>query len=185
MIQGRIVVLGALGIAVAMSAFAWLFHYQAGHRTAAFWGPEAAQLLLDAPQAILWQLGDAQPVTDPATAPPEPNPDSPPGTTIAHREVLQRRDFSQAPGLIHFRHALTQDANFQWDQHRVRPAELGDWSLAIQFTDPRRGQELLILLDAEAQYLGRYRPADDQVDQLPIPRMGPALLAFLRAEAGL
>lgn len=84
--SGKRLILGVLAIGLAAAAASWWFRYSATHRAAQFWGPQAAELLRDAPHVTLR--------TDASTDVPG--------------------DISNAKGLTHLRAALLEDASYDW-----------------------------------------------------------------------
>ena len=105
--------------------------YQRGQtrRCLAFYGPEAARMVTAAPVVEVWALG----------------PGAEPGALVA----LERADVSQAPGLVHLRRGLVEDANFRWtagpSTARDRlPAEA--WDRALVFSDPAAGRPPVVLV---------------------------------------
>src|SRR3989304_2712639 len=69
----------------------WWFRYSATHRAAQFWGPQAAELIRDAPHVTLRSAAAAADGQDAADA-------------------AVPRDVSHAKGLTHLRNALLEDA---------------------------------------------------------------------------
>lgn len=105
--------------------------YQRGQtrRCLAFYGPGAARMVTAAPVVELWTLG----------------PGAEPGVLVA----LERADVSEAPGLVHLRRGLVEDANFRWQvaPSAVRsrlPAE--SWDRALVFADPTTGRPPVVLV---------------------------------------
>jgi hypothetical protein len=72
-------------------------------------------------------------------------PATQPGVLVA----LERADVSKAPGLVHLRRGLVEDANFRWqvgasiDRDRL-PAE--SWDRALVFSDPAKGGRPVVLV---------------------------------------
>ncbi len=105
--------------------------YQRGQtrRCLAFYGPEAARMVTAAPVVELWTLAPA----------------ADPGVLVA----LERADVSQAPGLVHLRRGLVEDANFRW---KVSPPSVGgrlpaeSWDRALMFSDPATGRPPVVLV---------------------------------------
>ena len=152
-ISGRAIILGSVALAVAMAVVAWVHQYRATHRAAAFWGAAAAEQLLHARQVTAFALGDP---VGPSSA----------GPTAAGRVILWQRDVSEAPGLVHFRHALTQDRNFRWpirpDLQNAHPP----WVLAFQFGGQDDPNAVRVVFTRDCRVLGLVddrgaaRPAD-------------------------
>ena len=111
--RGTAVVAGMLAAAVALATFAVWFQWRQTRRCLDFYGSDVAQLVQAAPRVELWQLA--------------------PGAGPSRPEAVRRIDVSQAPGLVHLRRGLVEDANFAWattaDAARDRT-----WTLALAFS---------------------------------------------------
>jgi hypothetical protein len=164
-------IVATLVIALTMSGAAWWYHYQGSRRAAEFWGRDAAELIIGTGDFTLLELGD--PAGTGATAGEHGQ-----ANLVAGRPITASHELSEQSGVIHLRHALTQDANFQWDALRREPA-LGDddWAYAFQFTDGGRG--LLVLLRSDFQVLARVGADGKSMDVLPCPKLGPAIDRYL------
>jgi hypothetical protein len=73
------------------------------------------------------------PATTPATAVPPANNAivSEPRADAAKWHVVRQVNISGAPGLLHGRHALVQDANYRWND--PQPTQKSQWSFALEF----------------------------------------------------
>lgn len=178
-VKGKTIVLTALAVALVMSTGAWWYHYRASRQAAQFWGPEATRLLIGKGQAAFFELAALDEVGD--------SPAS--GDAIAGRAIVKVRDLTDQPGLIHLRHALTQDASFEWAGRRSEPIDPNsDWAYAMQFADDRNdGEFLWILWRSDFKELGMVaggelaiEALDSPIDVLPCPRLAPAVQAYLR-----
>src|SRR5438270_10988443 len=89
-VSGKLVIIGVVTVSLIGAVASWLFRYNATHRAAKFWGPEAAVLIRDAPHVTVKR----RPLT---------------GNFFAN-EV----DVSHARGLVHLRNALLEDQDFDW-----------------------------------------------------------------------
>lgn len=170
-ISGRIAVLSVFALAVTLSAGAWWYHYRATKRMADFWGPAAANLL------VRGELVDAYRL-EPQSPPPASNdfPDwPPPFAKLLEGSAVQHVDLTGAKGLIHLRHALTQDSNYLWDAAQQDAAP--PWAFAFRFSD---GDDATwILLSDEFDYLGRPTNDDAAIDLLAFrPEVGPVLREY-------
>ena len=47
-LSGKLVIIGIVGVALAGAGAGWWFRYNATHRAAEFWGPQAVRLIRDA-----------------------------------------------------------------------------------------------------------------------------------------
>jgi hypothetical protein len=71
--------------------------------------------------------------------------------------ALERADVSEAPGLVHLRRGLVEDANFRWQagpsaESGRLPAE--SWDRALVFADPTTGRPPVVLVIDLAEALG-------------------------------
>lgn len=111
--SGAAVVIGLLVLGSCLGAFAVAFQWTQTNGCLAFYGAPAARAIVAAPHVELWRL-EAAPATGRISA-------------------VARCDVSQAPGLVHLRRGLVEDANFDW-----RPVASGRlppdaWEVAIAF----------------------------------------------------
>lgn len=129
-ISGKYVILAVLAVAFIGAAASWFFRYNATHRAAEYWGPEAAQLIRDAPQVKLVKtpLAGLAPTTDSKAI----------QATIDSHSI----DISHARGLLHLRNALLEDANFNWTKGDEPPPQAADDILHwwLNFNDPASGK---------------------------------------------
>lgn len=110
--SGAAVVLALLLGGVALAAFAVWFQWRQTRRCLRFYGPVAADRIQAGPRVELWEL------TPGATGP----------------VVARRQDVSRAPGLVHLRRGLVEDANFRW--HAAQPPRrlpAAAWDVALAF----------------------------------------------------
>src|SRR5262245_46257806 len=105
--RGKLAVLTMFALALAAAAFAWWWNYSRGQRALGFYGPRAANLVRTAPKVELLVLGTGD--SDPVESLPESGP------------VARIIDISRAPGLVHARTALLDDASYDWDDSVVAP----------------------------------------------------------------
>jgi hypothetical protein len=56
-------------------------------------------------------------------------------------------DISHAPGVLHFRRSLLQDANFDWDSQNEAAVSESDWEYAVRFSDDEGSAIVLFDLD--------------------------------------
>src|SRR5688572_12189392 len=122
-LSSRLIILGMLLLAGATSAAAIWYLRGLSQRSMSFWGPAAGELILQSPQVEALRLAPAESST------------SPPGgerLTIDDRtfDVIQRRDISQARGLVNVRRALMQDASYDWSAPPPDPPVR--WSYALR-----------------------------------------------------
>ena len=112
--SGSRVVVGLLAMGCALAAFALAFQRRQTDGCLGFYGSAVARAITVAPHVEVWHLAAG----------------STPGRPVA----VDRCDVSGAPGLVHLRRGLVEDANFDWRppaQQRL-PAE--QWAAAIVFS---------------------------------------------------
>jgi hypothetical protein len=164
-ISGRVIILATFGLAVAMSGGAWWYHYTQVRHAAAFWGSPDARLLVRGPEVTFFELGDLS--------------DEPVGKdaqSIAGRSVISTSDLSGKQGLVHLRHALYQDSNFQWESRRREPIDAADdWVYAVRFADGH--EAMTALFPRDFSRVGRV--SGGELDVLPSPRMSDSVRRYL------
>jgi hypothetical protein len=122
--SGARLVIGLLVLGVTAGIVGIWYQRGQTRRCLAFYGPDAARMVTAAPVVELWTLG----------------PGAEPGVLVA----LERADVTGAPGLVHLRRGLVEDANFRW-----LPAE--SWDRALVFADPTGRPPVVLVIDlAEA-----------------------------------
>jgi len=117
--SGGPLVLGLLGLAAGLAAFAVWFQWNQTRRCLEFFGPAVATRIQEAQRVELWGRLRGRPD----------------GRGL---EASQRLDLSSARGLVHLRRGLVEDANYAWTQ----PSGSRDpdrWDVALAFFD--RGSE--------------------------------------------
>jgi hypothetical protein len=92
------------------------------------------------------------------------------------RPVISQYDLTDERGLVHLRHALTYDANFQWNDRRTESIADAKWRCALRFVKDDR--ELVVLLTEDFEQLGKFDHQRRQVDVLPCPRLGQVLARY-------
>ncbi len=121
-VSGKLVILSILTVALLAAGTSWWFRFQATHRAAEFWGPEATILIRDAPVVELVE----QPQDD---AQAEGNILINAGQGGAPAPNTNRRDISEARGLIHFRNALLEDRSYEWSTREAAPDAPRKWGV--------------------------------------------------------
>jgi hypothetical protein len=163
-ISGRVIILAAFGLAIAMSGGAWWYHYTQVRQAAAFWGPSDGRLLVRGPEVTFFKLGEAsESVAEDAEA-------------IADRPIASMSDLSDKQGLVHLRHALYQDSNFQWEGRRREAADAAnDWKYAVRFGDG--DAQMTALFPRDFSRVGHL--TGDEIDVLPSPRISASVQRYL------
>lgn len=137
---GKLAILAMVLLAAALGTLACWVHYARGRQMMEFWSVDGANLIRHADRVELLLL---QPVQDAARDPGPPSdwPATDAGDDQVERLEIQGRsyavsralDISRQPGLVHARHALIVDGNFE----RPEPSSLGQWPFpfAARFSD--------------------------------------------------
>lgn len=132
---GTSLVVGLLALGVLAALVAIGFQRGQTRRCLAFYGSDIARRVAAAPVVEVWWLE--------------------PGSRPGELRARERRDVTNAPGLVHLRRGLVEDANFAWPE---RPGGAGErlppgaWDVAIVFSGPDDGRaELVVDLDDTRQ----------------------------------
>ena len=123
--RGKIVIVLMLLVGMGLASFAWWHRWQRAQPVLSNWGHEVTVSIRLGQQVELWRLADGE------------------QAALAERisvgghswAVVERRDISDARGLIHARHALLQREGFAWD---VAPLESKPaWGYVLRFRGER------------------------------------------------
>jgi hypothetical protein len=167
-LSGKFLVLSTFAIGLTMAGGAWLYHYQQSRRAAEFWGVANARLLVNSEKVVLVKLA-VQSSADDRT----PTRLVAPGLRVGN-EI----DLTNKKGLVHLRHALTNDSNFNWDEQRAELIETGpDWEYVLQFT--RDGSHVNVLFAKSFALLGKLDDRGTTAEVVPCPRLGPVIAEYL------
>lgn len=168
--RGKLVVLSFFLLAAVLAGGAIWYHFAKTRWAMSFWGNDAARLIVRAPDVEVWQLADV----------PWLIPSHPLGPVVLNRSsdveqvqigkvsrlVVGRRPLASAPGLIHMRMALVEDANF--DTLAPQPTKQ-NWDYAFRFYSPE--QELIVAIDSQR---GLVRTVGEKTDKAqPIATITP------------
>lgn len=126
-------------LAVALGVYSWWNRYESAHRATQFWGPEAAEVLVEPGKVEVASLGSRGEEGD-GTA-----------NMTAGQSLGPWRDISEVSGMVHLRHALTTDSNYRWDQESLA-ADI--WKWAFRFS--RGDREVWVLFTADFATVGNY-----------------------------
>jgi len=173
--RGALTILAILILAASMASVAVWFQHRTGRQCLEIWGVEGANLIRHAKvvEALRLKPGDDSSTAAETTEPDDANGESAGPVevlTVGDREVavLGRVDISQARGLLHARHALIVDHNF--DPQQKPPSSAPSWQYALRFQDGSR--EVILLLD----------PIHDFVQLYPVDRGQGLRRETMRAE---
>ena len=164
-LRGRTVVVGIFVLAILMAGGAWWRRLQESRHAAAYWGEQGAPLVVGNTKMEFLVLGDAA-AQDQS------------GGSIAGRPIAQVFDLSEQRGVVHLRYALTQDANFEWNNMRDEPLDADrEWAYALRFSDDAR--QLAVLLSSDLATLGKVDADAGQVKVIPCPHLATKLKRYL------
>jgi hypothetical protein len=123
-LPGSRLVLGILALAVGLASFAIWFQWRQTRRCLAFFGPDVAAAIQASPRVEAWRVG----------------PHDSPGRLLAR----SRADLSRSRGLVHLRHGLVEDANYDWSAPPP-PRPTAAWDVALAFFDAEAATPRAIL----------------------------------------
>ena len=161
-VAGRWLVAFLVGLGLAAAATGIWFQRHQTRRCLAFYGPEAARRITLAPPVALLRVR-------PAAGP-------------RRLEATERIDVSRAPGLVHLRRGLVEDANFSWpDDPAAAPLAATAWDVALEFGGPGDGGTTLVIdLDGEGGSLA----VVGGPGRIGLGRLGPGLATWIRTATG-
>lgn len=136
MSRGKWAILTMVLLGCALGGFAVWHHYQQGRRILEFWGSETAMLIRHADQVEVWRLG---PPPDQSRSQLEVN-----GQPMA---ILEQVEISSLRGLVHARHALIIDRNYDWSP--VPEGGPVPWNLALHFREA--GQQVTLVFATDSR----------------------------------
>ena len=137
MSRGKWAILTMVLLGCVLGGFAVWHHYRQGRRILEFWGSETAMLIRHADQVEVWRLG---PQSDQSRSQLEVS-----GQSLA---ILEQVEISRLRGLVHARHALIIDRNYDWSSAPAGQTVV--WNLALHFRD---GEQQTTLVFATASRL--------------------------------
>jgi len=112
--RGMWLVVGLVGLGLALAAVGVWFQWGQTRQCLAFYGATQAERISTAPRVELWTLKAGR---------------------TGHLAAVDRLDISQASGLVHLRRGLVEDANFKWDS-LAGPIPADAWDVAFVFFAP-------------------------------------------------
>ncbi|MEE3371718.1 MAG: hypothetical protein VX346_20475 [Planctomycetota bacterium] len=145
MSRGKWAILTMVLLGCALGGYAVWHHYRQGRRILEFWGSEAAMLIRHADQVEVWRLG---PQADQSRSQLQVV-----GQSMA---VLEQVEISSLRGLVHARHALIIDRNYDWSA--APEGQSVAWNLALHFREDGQQATLVFATDSRlACVAGRTR----------------------------
>ncbi len=172
---GTWLVTGLLLMGVAAAVTGVWFQRQQTRRCLEFYGAPAARLIASAPTVELLLV----------------RPGAGPGRLAAQTRI----DVSKAPGLVHLRRGLVEDANFDWLADRTSPSAASQtrlpaeaWDVALVFTEaggadsamqPRGTGQTTLAIDFDPA--GGCLAMVGQPGRIGLGRIGPGLEKWIQA----
>lgn len=166
--SGTKLVVALASLALVLGVASWWYRFESAHRASQFWGPEAAELIVEPGQVEALTL---QPAAEGEQGAADLLPQ-----LGGEYVVVSRLDFTGARGAVHLRHALTSDSNYVWDQSAAAPAE---WRWALRFHDADR--QLLVLFTADLATLGKLAADSPSVEAISCQPMAETLQSYFTA----
>lgn len=117
-------------VACALGAGAVWYHARQGRQVLQLWGPESAQLIRHAAEVELLEL-----VTQNGDSDANASNGEVLQLGTAQVRVVRRRSITKQPGLVHARHALIQDATYEWAPGAGLDGGVPKWEFALRFRD--------------------------------------------------
>lgn len=189
--RGTVLVAGLLLLGVAAAVTGIWFQRVQTRRCLDFYGPAQARRIAAAPTVELLVLPGAFTRARPTDTENRGQPVNAPVRLAASEEI----DVSKAPGLVHLRRGLVEDANFRWESEPA-PERLpaGSWDVAFVFTDDERrqksaasntssrsGQGARTVLVLDLDPAGGHLTVVGQPGRIGLGRIGPGLEKWIRS----
>jgi hypothetical protein len=148
--SGTKLVATILLLALGLGVISWWYRYESAHRATNFWGPAAAAIISE-PERIDWfVVADGEP------------------------GGRQYQDVTGAAGMVHLRHSLVSDRNYQWGQPIV--GEDVNWRWGLRFAD-EFGQ-VWVLFDETFRAVGRQLEEGGEIRAIAATGMSETLQEY-------
>jgi len=153
--SGKLVIIGIFGTALAGGVATLWFQFDARRRSREFWGTDTAVLISRAQKVELLRLSKAEKAGE-DTERLMIDGDA--------YEISERKDISEARGLVHVRDALLRDAGFAWEKARgdCQP----NWIYAFRFKQDDKAEDVVFDFACE-----RVRPVSGEREACISPMM--------------
>jgi len=159
------------GLALSAGVISWWYRYEAAHEATMYWGVEASRLISQPSEVEIYELAllGAESAAEEGTGVLE----------LGRRyRAAEPRGLTNARGMVHLRHALMSDRNYEWDAP-VDPAEI-DWRWCLRFFDSQH--EIRVVLAADLAAIGRVVAADQTpVEAFSCSPLSESLRAYFAA----
>jgi hypothetical protein len=190
--RGALAIGAMVAVGVVLATFSVFFHRSQGDQSLELWGVAAATRIRHAPQIEAWQLMPAENGAEEATKNAAENAakktsESPTETQIAGQvyRIVKRAPLATARGLVHARHALVVDANYDWSAQDNALNNAPSFTHAIHFRADKPSadgsQETILYFDFASGIVCSDR---DRRAKL-VEKLNLAEQAFLNRELGL
>jgi hypothetical protein len=149
---GKWIAAGTVGFAVVLAVVNVWYQRHLTHRTQQLWGDDAVSLVANAPTMELLVLDRASTsgAASRSTAASAGNETFAIGGFAW--KVAQRKDLAEARGVVHLRHALRQDASYDWNAAAASHGASGaTWKYALRLGDGDR--RATFVLDVEFRWI--------------------------------
>jgi hypothetical protein len=143
--RGTLVVCAMILLGLALAGLSLGVRYRSGDRALEFWTTPVALQISQAPQAELWKLSREQPADE--LRPPFMHD----GQTW---QVSAAWDLPNATGFSHARHALLEDASFEFSPE---PESEPHWQYAVRLSG--QGEPTILLFDLDGARVATSRRA--------------------------
>ncbi|MGI8978055.1 MAG: hypothetical protein ACR2FY_02400 [Pirellulaceae bacterium] len=142
--SGKLVVLSIFVVAIAMASFALWWNWGLSHRSLDFWGKEGGLAIRDGERIELLRL----------------RPKTGRIINLEGFDIVETKDVSKAPGVLHARHSLLQDASFDWTADLGEPHDYGKRDhFAVRFSH-QKAVTTILFIDSSFERIVRAENGD-------------------------
>ena len=163
--SGKKLVLALTALAMVAGVLSWWYQFNSSHRTTRFWGPQLASLIARPSHVEVREVASGEPLSWKA---------------LESGRADSAIDLSQARGMVHLRHALMSDRNYQWGRQVDGTAV--PWRWCLHWSDETAHG--VVLLSADFAVLGKVQPSKKHVDAISCQPMAESLRQYFQ-EQGL
>ena len=167
-------------IGVVLASLSVWYHAREGRMCLHFWGVAEANLIRHSPKIEVWKLEEFEvPLVDENSKAPPPS-----AVTLkiddAIYKVVRRQTIDEARGLVHARHALIVDANYEWEAGAPAAHDKPlRWTHALRFYDDDNSI-VVALSEKHAFVRSLSKPGYARL----VPKIAAAEVAFAVRELG-
>lgn len=132
-VNGKWVAFGILVVAAAVGVTSVVYHFFRGDQTLEYLGPDDGSRLIRGTVVELWRLRHDPETSSTEGSPAEETSGEENQLVVAGQSytIVERKDVSTAAGMVHARHALLEDASYEWPVVPVDPSTT--WELGLMF----------------------------------------------------